>query len=224
MPTMTVPLGNGSVNRTFVEEAGAIRATDQSQSLKNKPEADTTSDKAEATVAVGEHATTKDAERQLWAVQRNIYTLGNITYQLLFGRKYESSDDVARANIRKLAGRWRKILEKALSEDIERRYSTYERMLQDVRKSASRNRRMAVASTPFLLLAVVIAGYLGYEKYREHRIMTSDTGQAIKSFLEIVTETQDEIPELNRPEPQSPTPDDETILSPFNKIDVADES
>ena len=97
-------------------------------------------------------------------------------------------------------------------------------MLQDVRKSTSRNRRLAVASTPFLLLLVVIAGYLGYEKYREHKIMTSDTGQAIESFLEIITETQDEIPELNRPEPQSPKPDDETILRPFNKIEVADEN
>jgi len=177
MPTMPLEMADSSPSRNLFEQNEPSQTADQDQSSKSLSEADTIPDNHEATVAIGEHATTKDAEKQLWVVQRNIYTLGNIIYQLLFGRKYEPNDDVALANIKKLAGRWRKILEKTLSEDIERRYSTYEGMLKDVRKSTSRNRRMAVASTPFLLILVVIAGYIGYEKYREHKIMTSDTGK-----------------------------------------------
>ncbi|MHC4742664.1 MAG: protein kinase family protein [Planctomycetota bacterium] len=222
--TMTAPIADSPASGAFTESAGGVQKTGQSQPSENAIEDDATSDKAEATVAVGADAPTTDAEKQLWAVQRNIYTLGNITYQLLFGRKYESSDEIAQSNIKRLAGRWRRIAVKALSEDIERRYSTYEGMLRDVKKSTSRNRRMAIASTPFLLILVVIAGYLGYEKYREHKIMTSDASQAIESFLEVITETQDEVPELKKPDPQSLPPDEETILDPFKKIEAADES
>lgn len=220
--TMTVPIADSPASASFDDGMGDIQETSQSQSSQNAVDADATSGNAEATVAVGANAPTTDAEKQLWAVQRNIYTLGNITYQLLFGRKYESNDEMAQANIRKLAGRWRRILVKTLSEDIERRYRTYEGMLRDVRRSTSRNRRMAIASIPFLLILVAIAGYIGYEKYREHKIMTSDASQAIESFLDVITETQDEVPELRKPEPESTVPDEEAILDPFKKIEAAD--
>jgi hypothetical protein len=68
------------------------------------------------TATLDESAQLKYAQKQLRMTQRNIYFLGNITYQLLFGRKYEPSDKVVAANIRKLSRRWRKILDKALIE------------------------------------------------------------------------------------------------------------
>ena len=183
------------------------------------------------TVTLDESAQLKYAQKRLRTTQRNIYFLGNITYQLLFGRKYEPSPRGllrkpaagAAANIRKLGRRWRKILDKALSRNIDYRYDTYETMLRDVRKSSSRNKRVAIASIPFLLLLVVIGSYFAYERYHEYKIMTSEAGQAIKSFLDIVNRTGDEFPELKKPEPASPRPDDQTILEPFEKIEPVDE-
>jgi len=78
---------------------------------------------------VNEDAEPKDTQKQSRVIQRNIYILGNTIYQLLFGRKYLPSDKVAATNIRKLAGRWRKILDRALTQNIEQRYDTYEAML-----------------------------------------------------------------------------------------------
>ncbi|MHC4483053.1 MAG: hypothetical protein ACYSW4_05855, partial [Planctomycetota bacterium] len=115
--------------------------------------------------------------------------MGNITYQLLFGRKYLSSDKLAVANIRKLGRRWRRILEKALSQSIHRRYDTYETMLRDVKRASNRNKRMAIASLPFLLLLVLIGSYFTYERYHQYKIMTSPAWQAIKSLLDIVNKT-----------------------------------
>jgi hypothetical protein len=89
---------------------------------------------------------TQDSRKQLMATRRNIYALGNITYQLLFGRKYEVNDTVAIANVNKLARRWRKILEKALSQNIDSRYDGYETLLADVTRALNRNKRAAVAS------------------------------------------------------------------------------
>lgn len=163
-----------------------------------------------------------NTRKQLMTRQRNIYLLGSIAYQLLFGRKYEPGDKIAAANIRKLAGRWRKILEKAFSQDIDRRYDTYETMLAEVRKATNRNKRIAVASIPFLVLLLAVAGYFAYEQYHKHKIMTSEAGQAIKSFLDIVNETDDEFPELKKPKQPPSTPDDETVLEPFDKIEPVD--
>lgn len=165
----------------------------------------------------------KDSPKQLRTIQRNIYHLGSIAYQLLFGRKYEPSDKLAVTNIGKLSGRWRKILERALSQDIDSRYDKYEIMLRDVSRALNRNKRVAIASIPFLLLLVLIASYLGYERYRQHKIMTSEAGQAIESFLQIINKTDDEVPELEKPKPPSPAPDEQAILKPFDKIEPVDE-
>jgi hypothetical protein len=149
--------------------------------------------------------------------------LGNITYQLLFGRQYQSNSKTASADIGTLSRRWRKILDKALSRNIDLRYNTYENMLSDVKKALNRNRRMAVASIPFWLVLLIIASYFAYERYNEHKIMTSQAGQAIKKFIDIVDKTGDEFPELEKPEPAPSKPDDKTILKPFDKIEKIDE-
>jgi hypothetical protein len=92
-------------------------------------------------------------------------------------------------------------------------------MLRDVRRALNRNKRVAVASIPFLLLLAVIGSYFAYERYRRHKIMTSEAGQAIKSFLDIVNKTNDEFPTLEKPKPEPPKPDEQTILEPFDKIE-----
>ena len=160
----------------------------------------------------------KDEHRQLMATQRNIYLLGNITYQLLFGRKYEAIDKLAAVNIKKLSRRWRKILEKALGQNSEYHYDRYATIKRDVNKALNRNKRLAVASIPFWLLLILITSYYSYEKYHEHKIMTSEAGQAIKSFLDIVNKTNNEIPEIEKSQTPPPRPDDSTILEPFDEI------
>jgi cytochrome b subunit of formate dehydrogenase len=82
---------------------------------------------------------------------------------------------------------------------------------------------VAIASIPFMIALAVIAGYFSYERYREHKIMTSEAGQAIKNFLDIVNETQDEFPELTKPQAEPNKPDKNTILSPFDNIKSIDE-
>jgi len=171
---------------------------------------------------VNEDAEPKDTQKQSRVIQRNIYILGNTIYQLLFGRKYLPSDKVAATNIRKLAGRWRKILDRALTQNIEQRYDTYEAMLVDTKKTLNRNKRAVVAAIPFLIVLVAIAGYFGYERYHRYKIMTSEAGQAIESFLDIVNKTNDEVPELKKPEPAPSAPDEKTILKPFDKIEPLD--
>ncbi len=199
------------------------QSADETRAQKDKAQGNATHRDVDATATLYEDILAEDARKQLRTAQRNIYILGDITYQLLFGRKYQSSDKLSVANIRKLGRRWRKILEKALSEDVARRYDTYENMLRDLRKASNRNKRLAVASVPFLILLAVIGSYFGYERYREHKIMTSEAGQAIKNFLDIVNETQDEFPELTKPETEPNKPDEQTILSPFDNIKPADE-
>jgi hypothetical protein len=127
------------------------------------------------------------------------------------------------ASIRELGRRWRKVLERALSENTTGHYDTYEKMLSDIRKASNRNKRLAIASVPFLIVLAVIGGYVSYERYREHKIMTSEAGQAIKNFLDIVNETRDEIPELTKPQPEPNKPDEQTILSSFDNIKSVDE-
>ncbi|MHC4259192.1 MAG: hypothetical protein ACYSTF_02090 [Planctomycetota bacterium] len=173
---------------------------------------------AERTVTCAADGITEGTQKRLRAIQRNIYLLGSIAYQMLFGRKYQSSDKVASVNIRKLARRWRKVLTKALGGEVDLRYSKYESMLKDVNKALDRNKRAAVASLPFLVLLVIIGSYLAYQRYHRYKIMTSKAGQAIKGFLEIVNKTKDEVPELEKPEPASQLPDEQTILKPFDEI------
>ncbi|MHC4536480.1 MAG: hypothetical protein ACYS6K_21225, partial [Planctomycetota bacterium] len=165
----------------------------------------------------------ENALKESRTVQRNIHILGNLAFQLLFGRKYVSSDKVSAANLRELGRRWRRVLEGALSEDAAGRYDTYEKMLSDIRKASNRNKRVAIASVPFLIVLAVIAGYFSYERYREHKIMTSEAGQAIKDFLDIVNETQDKFPDLTEPQAEPNKPDEQTILNSFDNIKSVDE-
>jgi len=217
--TKTIVMKDTADSLTLPPQAKTARPADRTQPITGPPHTDTPSqDKA-----TEDNALLEDDQSRLSETQENINSLGNIAYRLLFGRKYRSSDKSARANIRKLAGRWRKILERALSQDAEYCYDTYDSMLREVRKASNRNKRVALVSTPFLLLLAVIAAYFAYGQYREHRIMTSEAGQAIESFLDIVNETRDEVPELKVPQPYSPNaPDDRTILSPFSTIKPAD--
>lgn len=217
------PQRDDKEDRAFAPTAKITQRIDETRTPKATTPAHTAHDDIGRTATLDESAQLKYAQKLLRTTQRNIYFLGNITYRLLFGRKYEPSDRVAAVNIRKLGRRWRKILDKALSRNLDYRYDTYETMLRGVRKSSSRNKRVAIASIPFLLLLVVIGSYLAYERYHEYKIMTSEAGQAIKSFLDIVNKTDDEFPELKKPEPASPRPDDQTILEPFEKIEPVDE-
>jgi hypothetical protein len=170
------------------------------------------------TVTFAEDGVTKGTQKELRAIRRNIYLLGSVAYRLLFGRRYQSSDKVASVNIRKLAGRWRRVMTKSLGGDIELRYNKYEGMLKDVNKALDRNKRVAVASVPFLVLLVIVGSYFAYQRYHRYKIMTSEAWQAIKGFLEIVNETKDEVPELEKPAPASQLPDEEAILKPFDEI------
>ncbi|MHC4462257.1 MAG: hypothetical protein ACYS8Y_03870 [Planctomycetota bacterium] len=207
----TKPQSDTEEDRTLAPTVPIAQRIDETQTPKDAA--------STSTAHRDESVNINDAQKQLRTKQRNIYILGSITYQLLFGRKYESDDKVSVANIRELGRRWRKILEKALNRNIDHCYDTYETMLRDVGKALNRNRRVAIASIPFLLLLVVIGSYFAYERYRRNKIMTSEAGQAIKSFLDIVNKTSDEFPELKKPEPASPAPDDQTILKPFDNIE-----
>ncbi len=194
---------------------------DKTQAIKDKAHAEHPD--TDATSTLDSNVPVEDVRNELRTAQRNIYILGNIAFQLLFGRKYLSSDKLSVANIRELRGRWRKVLERALSEDAAGRYDTYEKMLSDIRKASNRNKRLAIASVPFLIVLAVIAGYFSYERYREYKIMTSEAGQAIKNFLDIVNETRDEFPELTKPPEEPNKPDEKTILSSFDDIKTVDE-
>ena len=207
-PTRTVPVIEESEEKQTLQE--------KTQSIKEKPDIDAPS-------TLDKNTSEEEARKELRTAQRNIYILGNLAFQLLFGRKFVSSDKRSAANIRELARRWRKVLEKALSENVAERYDTYENMLRNIRKASNRNKRLAVASVPFLIVLAVIGGYFGYERYREHKIMTSEAGKAIENFLEIVNETQDEFPELKKPPVEPNKPDEQAILSPFDNIKSVEE-
>ncbi|MHC4214980.1 MAG: hypothetical protein ACYSWP_16600 [Planctomycetota bacterium] len=151
--------------------------------------------------------------------RRNIYLLGTMCYQLLFARKYGAGDKIALENIASLPGRWRRVLNKTLSEEQENRYQDYGTMLNDVRKALNRNRTTAIASIPVWVILILIIGYQAYGRYHRHKIMTSEAGQAIESFLEIVNKTDDEFGPLEKPDSVRPEPNEQTILSPFDKIE-----
>ena len=205
-----------------VSEAPTKPATETNKTTEAALQSSNKAD-AERTVTYAEDGVTKGSQKESRAIQRNIYLLGSVAYQLLFGRKYLSSDRVASVNIGKLAGRWRRVLTKALSGDVGLRYRKYESMLKDVNKALDRNKRVAVASIPFLVLLVIIGSYFAYQRYHRYKIMTSEAGQAIKNFLEIVNKTKDEVPELEKPKPASQLPDEKAILKPFDQIKPVDE-
>ena len=157
------------------------------------------------------------------SIRKNIYLLGTIACQLLFARQYQGSDKRICAEIGKISSRWRNILNKALARDNNDGYETYEAMLADVTSGFTRNKRIAISSIPFVLLVMAIAGYFGYQRYQQHRIMTSEGGQAIKSFLEVVSKTDDEIVPLEKPlAGKDAEPAEEEILKPFEEIESED--
>jgi hypothetical protein len=207
-PTRTVPV---------IEESDEKQTfQDKTQSIEEQPDIDATS-------TLDKNTSEEEARKKLRTAQRNIYILGNLAFQLLFSRKYVPGDKSSAANIRVLARRWRKVLKKALSENVTERYDTYEKILRDIRKASNRNKRLAVASVPFLIVLAAVGGYFGYERYREHKIMTSEAGKAIENFLEIVNETQDEFQELKKPQVEPNKPDEQAILSPFDNIKSVEE-
>ena len=136
----------------------------------------------------------------------------------MFGRKYDPGDDHAKENIKGLGKRWRNTLEKAFEQDIDHRYDTYNAMQIDVTKALRRNKRIAAMCSPFLIILVIVACYFAYERYHEHKIMTSEAGQAIEDFLDIVNKTNSEFPDTHKLLDVFHEPNDNTILRPFDEI------
>lgn len=221
-------MADGQKNALSPEDPTRTVAVTEKKDVKQEPQEKTHFNEehadVDATSTLDKNTSSENALKESRTVQRNVNILGNLAYQLLFGRKYVSSDKLSVANIRELGRRWRKVLEGALSEDAAGRYETYEKMLSDIRKASNRNKRLAIASVPFLIVLAVIAGYFSYERYREHKIMTSEAGQAIKNFLDIVNETKDEFPELTTPEAEPNKPDEQAILRSFENIKPVDEN
>jgi len=165
-------------------------------------------------------STVPESEGNIRTTQRNIYILGDIAYQLLFAAKYYLDDKNSNKNIKKLGAKWRTILEKSLSPNLTDRYQSYASMLSDVNKVLGRNRRITFSVTPVAALAVTIGLYYGFCQYKVYketqRIMSSEAGQAIERFLDIIKEANNSFPQL-QPPPQSQDKND-PILEPFNKI------
>lgn len=105
--------------------APVTQKADETQALKDK--AHTEHPDTDGTSTIEKNVPVEDVRNELRTVRRNIYILGNIAFQLLFGRKYLSSDKLSVENISELGRRWRKVLERALSEDATGRYDTYEK-------------------------------------------------------------------------------------------------
>jgi serine/threonine protein kinase len=187
---------------------------EKTQTLKNGITIDQSHAGIEPTVTLPQDAALA-GEKELRLVQRNIYILGGMVYQLLFGEKYHLSDSNAIVNIRKLSAKWRTVLDKALSPSIEERYESYESMLRDIERALSRNKRIAIAIAPLVVLLLIAGGLFGYRQYHRHQIMTSEAGQAIKNFLDIVDKTESDFPE---PSSASQEPNDDSILKPFDEI------
>jgi hypothetical protein len=149
----------------------ATRPTVESRRPAEKIPAPQAKTDTRRTATIGTDAISAQAKR---TIRRNIHILGSTAYQLLFGRKYQAGDKAAETNIGKLAGRWRKILEKALTQGAEGGYEEYETMLQDVRKSLNRNKRIAVSSIPVWAVLVLVGSYFAYNEYHQYRIMNSE--------------------------------------------------
>ena len=211
-------LESGDINFNVIEAPqqiaeAAVSATEQTVTVV-----------AEESGGAGETDETADSKTQHESMRKNIYLLGTIACQLLFSRQYQAGDKMVSVEIAKLSARWRKILDKSLARGSAAGYETYEAMLADVRLAITRNKRMAVGSIPFVLLAMAVAGYFGYQRYQQHKIMTSEGGQAIKSFLDIVNKTDDGIVPLEKPKDTEPAADEDEILKPLEEIELEEGS
>jgi len=188
---------------------------EKTQTLKNDITIDQSHSGIEQTLTLQQDATLA-GEKERTLIQRNIYILGSLAYQLLFGGKYHLSDSNTIVNIRKLSAKWRAVLNKALNPSLEDRYESYEAMLRDIRRALSRNKRIAIAIAPLIVLLLIAGGVLGYKQYHRHKIMSSEAGQAIKNFLDIVNKTNSEFPAPYKLSDHEPN--DDTILRPFDEI------
>lgn len=205
-----------SRNDTLAPTQEITNTIGETQALNNIPLTRGLSSNIEPTMTLSQSGDTIGLAKAPGLTQRNIYILGGIAYQLLFGGKYHLSDSVAAINIKKLGSKWRTILDKSLSPNLEDRYGSYETMLHDIKRVLSKNKRIAIAAAPLVVLLVIIGGYLGYKQYHQYKIMTSKAGQAIENFLSIVNKTDSDFPE-----PYTPESNDNTILKPFDDIAAA---
>ncbi len=193
-------------------------ALERTQTLKNGATINQSRSGIEPAVTLPQNGSSLVGEKELRLIQRNIYILGGLAYQLLFGGKYYLSDSNAIVNIRKLSTKWRTVLDKALSPSLEDRYESYEAMLQDTKRALSRNKRIAITIAPLIVLLLIVGGVLSYKQYHRYQIMTSEAGQAIKSFLSIVDKTDSEFPDPYKLSGASHEPNDDTTLRPFDEI------
>jgi len=175
----------------------------------------------DSTAAIDGNIYDRIAEQQQTTTRFNIGILGQITFQLLFTRQFQSDDETCLQHMGELPKRWSRILARTLNDD-QQQYQTYEAILKDLTKASSRNRRAAVASVPFLVGIAVVGGYLGYERYREHKIATSEAGQAIERFLNVVSSADDTFDQLKSPATPPPEPNEQQIMEPFERIEDLD--
>jgi hypothetical protein len=191
---------------------------EKTQTLKNGITIGQEQPTIEPTTTLSQNSNTLEEEKEIRLIQRNIYILGTIAYHLLFGQKYNLSDNTAVVNIRKLGARWRIVLDKALDTSLEARYESYEAMLHGIKRMLSRNKRIAITISPFVALLVISGAVLGYQQYHRYQIMTSEAGQAIQNYLDIVNKTQSEFPEPSKLSSVFHEPNDNAILRPFDEI------
>jgi serine/threonine protein kinase len=232
--TRTIPISTGKLSSTITlkteKDSAAIfpptqtlkdSAIEKTLTLKNYfTEGQSRPGGIEPTVTLPQGDTTSEGEKELRLTQRNIHILGDIAYQLLFGKKYHRSDIATAVNINKLGSKWRTILERALRPGLDIRYNSYEAMLHDVNKVLTRNKRIAIGVAPLIVLGLIAGLYFGINKYIEYKetqkIMSSEAGQAVESFLNIIDKTNSDFPQLQ--EPSSSQDNDDAILKPFDKI------
>ena len=192
---------------------------EKTQTLKSSTAADGLPSGIEPTETLARTDTKSENHKTTRQIQKNIYTLGDIACQLLFATKYHRSDKAIAVDIRKLSSKWRTILDRALSPNIDVRYDSYEAMLRDASKALTRNKRIAIYLAPLILLGLIVGMYFGYKDYARRReiekIMSSEPGQAIKTYLSEIDKGGDEFPELQ--EPSSSQNRDNAILSPFDE-------
>lgn len=222
-PTDTVTLETKKDSVSTLAPTQTLNATiDKTQTLKDAATTGRSRSTIEPTINLLERSDTVGSEKELRSVQRNIYILGDIAYQLLFGKKYHRTGSTAAVNIWKLGSKWRVVLDKTLSSNLEYRYESYEAMLRDIKRVLSRNKKIAIGLISLIILVAIIGLSFGYPKYLEHKriekIKASEAGRAIEDFLNIVNKTGSELPELPKPSSSPPKPDDDTLLHPFDEI------
>ena len=199
-PTQT--LQDGTIDRTQTLQDGAIVQSTQPG--------------VQPTMTLAETDGKPKGRTDLGVMQKNMYALGDIAYQLLFEQEYHQQDASTAANIKTLAPKWRGPLGIALSPNIADRYDSYEAMLCAVNKALSRNKTIAIRMTPVLALLLIAGCYFGYILYKEYAIKHSGPGETIGLFLKRINETDSEFPDLKAP--VSTEASDDAILKPFDEV------